>query len=68
MPKVPGNMDPSTLESQTGGMWQPDPTHLMMAASDLHNEGRLIVPEDQSSNKTGGSSRVLRPRLRKGRK
>lgn len=67
MPKVPGNMDPSTLEAATGGMWQPDPTHLLMAASDMNEEGRLIQPQDQSSHRTGGNSRMLtrRPRRRR---
>lgn len=65
MPKVPGNADPSTLEAQTGGMWQPDPTHLMMAASDMQAQGRLLDPADQSPSKVGGNSRILKPRKRK---
>jgi hypothetical protein len=63
MPKVPGNMDPSTLEAATGGQWQPDPVHLMMAASDMNERGRLIVPEHQSSHRqVGTSGRMLNVR------
>lgn len=64
--KVPGNMDPSTLEAATQGQWQPDPTHLLMAASDMNNEGRLIVPEQQSSHRLTGTKRApVRRSLRK---
>jgi len=53
MPKVPGNIDPAQLEAITGGAWQPDPAHLMMTMADMHDRGRLIVPQDQSSTRTG---------------
>jgi len=41
MPKVP-DIDPSVLESMTGGQVQPSPEHLLMAAMDMHDHGRLI--------------------------
>jgi len=59
MPKVPGNMDPSELQAVTGGQFQPDPVHLMMAASDMNNRGRLIVPEQQSGHRTGVAAKML---------
>jgi len=58
MPTVP-NIDPSALEAMTGGQVQPEPTHLMMAAADMHERGRLIVPEQQSSVRTGKNMRLL---------
>lgn len=69
MPVVPGLTDPMGGQNPFGSQQQsqPDPAHLMMAASDMNNEGRLIVPEDQSSHRTGGSAKLpsgrnIRPR------
>jgi len=64
MPTVP-NIDPAQLEAATGGQYQPEVPHLLMAASDMHQAGRLVEPGSQPQLKpqpARGKIRAIRKR------
>jgi hypothetical protein len=61
MPTVP-QIDPQTaqmLQAASGGQFNPEPQHMLMAAMDMHDRGQLIQPQDQSSFRTGKPAKLL---------
>ena len=57
MPTVPqgAQQQPGLLEQQ------PSPANMLMAAADMHQQGRLIAPPDQQSSMPAGQKRPNLP-------